>query len=479
MRRTLLSLSLLAAALPASAQPRSDLPGKAADAAARATAYLRQSVATRGGYLWTYSHDLKTRVGEGDATASQIWVQPPGTPTVGMAFLRLHEATGKTRYLDAAREAAEALAWGQLASGGWDYRIDFDPDASKRWHYRRDVDAGDATTGGRRNTSTFDDDNSQSALRLLMRVDKALALTHPPVRRAVEHALAFFVAAQYPNGAWPQRTTGPADPNTPVRKARYPETWSRTHPHADYHGFYTLNDDTQRDCILTMIEAHEIYGRSEYLAAAKRGGDFLLRARMPEPQPVWAQQYNHDMEPAWARRFEPPSVTGGESAGAIRTLVDLFVVTGDKRYLEPIPAAIAWYRRSRIDATRWARFYELHTNRPLYFTKDYKLVYTDDDLPTHYSFQSPYGVESALGYAERALSEGRSRLLAERRPRRAAIRTRSRAPRVRAIVNALDDQGRWVEAGKINMRTFVANLNSLANYLESNRPPGTGGGASR
>ncbi|MCH8922779.1 MAG: hypothetical protein IIA67_06485 [Planctomycetes bacterium] len=50
---------------------------------------------------------------------------------------------------------------------------------------------------------------------------------------------------------------------------------------------------------------------------------------------------------------------------------------------------------------------------------------------------------------------------------------------MRAIVNALDDQGRWVEAGKINMRTFVANLNSLANYLESNRPPGTGGGASR
>ena len=155
------------------------------------------------------------------------------------------------------------------------------------------------------------------------------------------------------------------------------------------------------------------------------------------------------------------------------------MLTGDKRFLEPIPAAVAWYRRSQIDATRWARFYELRTNRPLYFTKDYKLVYTDDDLPTHYSFQSGYGVESALRYAERALSEGRVRLLAERRPRRAAIRTRPRPQPVRAIVNALDDRGRWVEDGKINMRTFVANLNALANYLEFKRRAATDGGESR
>ena len=45
------------------------------------------------------------------------------------------------------------------------------------------------------------------------------------------------------------------------------------------------------------------------------------------------------MEPVWARKFEPPAVTGGESAGAIRTLVDLYVITGDKKYLGPLPAA--------------------------------------------------------------------------------------------------------------------------------------------
>ena len=36
---------------------------------------------------------------------------------------------------------------------------------------------------------------------------------------------------------------------------------------------------------------------------------------------------------------------------------------------------------------QFARFYELKTNKPLYFTKDYKLTYDDGDVPTHYSFK--------------------------------------------------------------------------------------------
>ena len=63
-------------------------------------------------------------------------------------------------------------------------------------------------------------------------------------------------------------------------------------------------------------------------------------------------------------------------------------------------AAVKWYRRSAIAPGKWARFYELQTNRPLYFTKDYQLTYSDTDLPTHYSFQSSYGVESMIRYYE-------------------------------------------------------------------------------
>ena len=108
---------------------------------------------------------------------------------------------------------------------------------------------------------------------------------------------------------------------------------------------------------------------------------------MPEPQPGWAQQYDREMHPAWARKFEPPSITGGESQGAIRILMDVYRHTGDKKYLEPIPRALDYLDKSQLASGRLARFYELKTNKPLYFTKTYELTYDDSDMPTHYGFK--------------------------------------------------------------------------------------------
>jgi hypothetical protein len=165
-----------------------------------------------------------------------------------------------------------------------------------------------------------------------------------------------------------------------VRPARIPKDWPRTWPRTDYGGFYTLNDNTQRDCIRTMLEAHKQLGDRKYLEAARKGGDFLLLARLPEPQPAWAQQYSFEMEPAWARAFEPPAVCSGESVGAMRMLVDLFLETGDAKFLEPIPPFIAWLKRSEIEPGKWARCYELETNKPVYGDRDGKIHYTLSEI---------------------------------------------------------------------------------------------------
>jgi hypothetical protein len=93
----------------------------------KAVSFFREKVSASGGYLWQYSGDLSEREGERQASATQVWTQPPGTPYVGEALLEAYLVSQEDYLLEAARDAGHALAKGQLVSGGWDYQIEFDP----------------------------------------------------------------------------------------------------------------------------------------------------------------------------------------------------------------------------------------------------------------------------------------------------------------------------------------------------------------
>ena len=316
-----------------------------------------------------------------------------------------------------------------------------------------------------------------------MHVDRALDFKDPKIHEAVEFALQTLLDVQYPNGAWPQRFEAPPDPaRFPVKKASYPDAWSWTFPKQDYRSYYTFNDSTIADTIATMLEAFDIYGDRRYQAAAEKAGDFIILAQMPEPQPAWAQQYDADMHPAWARKFEPPAVTGGESQGVMNTLLVLYRATGKSKYLEPLPRAIDYFRRSRLPDGSLARFYELKTNKPLYFTReDYQLTYSDADVPTHYSFKSGYGIEAIARQVEQLRNTNRgegvsplNRLKKETPP----APSRALTQRVSSVIDRLDERGRWVENGRlrgsqegqavtrvITTRTFITNLRTLSTYL--------------
>ena len=479
--------------VPALSAADESLPERARATMTKATAFMR-SIATEGGYLWRYSPDLRVRAGENEATPSQIWVQPPGTPSMGQAFLRAWEVTGEPAYLDAAKAAADALAAGQLESGGWDYLIDFDPGQAARWYRRSDVGRVPAAEAmKRRNVTTFDDDNTQSALRLLLAVADAARGPAGDARdtrilQARDYGLRRLLEAQRPNGGWPQRWSGVVVEarDYPVQPARFPVNYPREYQKESYLGHYTLNDNTQRDCVMTLLEAARRTGRSDYRVAALKGGDFLLLAQLPEPQPVWAQQYNARLEPAWARAFEPPSAVSGESVGAIRLLIDLHLETGEARYLEPIPRAIAWFRRSEIAPGTWARMYELQTNIPIYGDRDGKIKYRIEDLSperqTGYSWKGPYGFPAVEKYHAEVVSEGREQVLAgraaaatkARTPAARAARAKALESRVREIVAALDAEGRWLApAGRrnpepqITTSQYITNLGVLCDYLEA------------
>ncbi|MFK8111656.1 MAG: pectate lyase [Rubripirellula sp.] len=453
------------------------------DSMHRSVDFFREHASAGGGYIFQLSANLKKREGEGVVGPTTAWMEPPATPSVGRAYLIAYQLCGDQTLLAAAKEAAHALVRGQLESGGWDTKIEFDLKDRKGYAYRVDTEV--LKNKKVRNTTTFDDDKSQSAITFLMRLDQALGFEDEAVHEATQYALDSSLKAQYPNGAWPQKFDGTAQPSkSKVQRASLPETWSREFPAKKYSNYYTLNDSTINDLIAMMLDAWEIYDDPRYLQSALRGGDFLLLAQLPEPQPGWAQQYDQDMHPAWARKFEPPAITGGESQGVMQTLMMLYRRTAEhknsERFLQPIEPAIAYFRRSLLSDGRLARFYELKTNRPLFFTTTYQLTYSSDDMPTHYGFI----VGSKLDRLEKELNRCRNTPIDELwKPRKIKPAKSSEGldKRVTDIIRQLDERGAWVEPGRlryhgeddptdrvIRSQTFIGNLNTFAQWLSAN-----------
>jgi len=84
-RFAILTLAWFSAPASVTAQPTDALCDDTAKGLKKSATYYREKVASHGGYVYYYFADLKERWGEGRATADTIFVQPPGTPTVGMA----------------------------------------------------------------------------------------------------------------------------------------------------------------------------------------------------------------------------------------------------------------------------------------------------------------------------------------------------------------------------------------------------------
>ncbi len=402
------------------------------------------SISTHGGYAGIYSLDLEKRYGEAfyeEAKKSEIWVQPPGTPSIGECFLRAFRISGESFYLEAARKAGLALAWGQSVSGGWDHRADLshfkvtDPLNSKRIH----------------NNCTFDDNITQGALTFLIALDDQL--DERWLDEAIKLALGHLLESQYPNGAWPQW---------------YPLRGS-------YHDYYTFNDNAINDCIRVMLLAHGTYHREEYLESARRAGEFIIISQIPAPQAGWAQQYTADLKPAWARAFEPPGVCTLVTSHNIRTLVDLYFYTGERKYLAPVPEALKWLESVKLMENLWARLYEYGTNRPIYGDRDSKIHYTYEEISQErksgYGFRGEFGIAVNTAYYNKATSRGAQEMPAESTAPPTGARQPDKArliePQVDRTIKSLDAQGRWVSEETIRAAVFVRNFNLLCQYLEA------------
>lgn len=375
MLRLLALLSLLVA-VPAASQPQRE---EIVQTMRRATRFMTERVADGGGYVWYYLPDMSRRWGEMEAERGMIWVQAPGTATMGHLFLDAFNATGEEHYYRAAARAADALIAGQHRSGGWNYFIHSGgPRAARRWY----------ETIGRNgwrleefqhysDNATFDDAGTAESIQLLLRL--TLIRREPRFRAALNRGVEFILRSQYANGGWPQRF--PYDPHFPA-----------------YQRDVTFNDDVAKENIRVLNMVWQTLRDPRVLDPIRRGMDAFRLTQMPAPQAGWGLQFDLELRPVGARSYEPTALVTHTTAANVEQLMEFYRLTGDRRFLSGIPAALDWLESVRLPPSggrggRFPTFIELGSNRALTVHRRGSNVvngayYTDHDATNpiaHYS----------------------------------------------------------------------------------------------
>ena len=245
---------------------------------------------------------------------------------------------------------------------------------------------------------TFDNSATINELRFLARAFRAT--NEPRYQQAFLKGLSHILEAQYPNGGWPQFY--------PLSKG--------------YPRHITFNDNAMVRILELLRDVSESsdYGfletgyRTKAEAAVDKGINCILRTQIKQNGKLTAWCAQHDektLAPAWARSYEPPSLSGAESVGVVRFLMSVEKPT--PAIIAAVEGSVEWFRSVTIHGIRlerftdaegqddrrvvadpdagpiWARFYEIGSNRP---------IFLDRDSVVRYSF-SEIGQERRTGYA--------------------------------------------------------------------------------
>jgi hypothetical protein len=207
------------------------------------------------------------------------------------------------------------------------------------------------------------------------------------------------------------------------------------------------------------------------------------------------------LRPAQARSYEPASYSTQVTVLCIRELETFYKITGDRRYLRPIPPAIAWLERSviNIDPSKnytHGRFLEVGTNRPLVAHREganiengrYWIDYDLDGPISGMSMVMRFDIPAIKREYERVKALTPEQANAEYRAGRAGL-SRAGKPdpeRVKALTAALDSRGAWItdiripnytfpphdaarELKGISTAVFISNMRALVNAVKSEK----------
>lgn len=254
---------------------------------------------------------------------------------------------------DEARIIADNVLGYQREAGGWPKDID--------------MASVPAPPPPERSDATIDNGATTTQIRFLARVAGAAPTNRQKLREAATRGIDYLLTAQYPNGGWPQFF--------PVR--------------TDYSRHITFNDNAMVN-VMTLLEEVaapaapfefvDEHRRQRAADAVRRSIPVLLRTQIvvKGTRTAWGGQHDEvTFEPRAARTFEPVSLASSESVGIVRALMRQ---PRTPEIVSAIEAAIAWFKATELPDGRWARFYEIGTNRPIFAGRDAIVRYSIDQI---------------------------------------------------------------------------------------------------
>jgi PelA/Pel-15E family pectate lyase len=275
---------------------------------------------------------------------------------------------------DSARALAENILSFQTPSGGWSKHVDM------RAGPRQPGQSFFSETDEWQYIATLDNNSTTSEMRYLALADRARP--DPRFRAAFLRGVDYLLAAQFPNGCWPQV---------------YPLQ-------GGYHDAATFNDDASVNAAAAL---RDVSGgdyafvpdalRRRAKAAFDRAVECLLSAQVVTggTHAIWGQQHDPlTLAPTRARSYELASLATKESAGVMRLLMS--IPQPGERVVAAVHGAAAWFRANAIygytydfDSGRreqpgagplWARMVEIGTNRPIFSNRDGVKLYDYEQL---------------------------------------------------------------------------------------------------
>lgn len=280
---------------------------------------------------------------------------------------------------------AEKILLYQLPVGGWGKQLEDKSVVNYSLPVDKNILRKIRATGD--DHATIDNNATSREINALM---KAYSETqNEAYLKAAEKGIRYLLTMQYDNGGFPQYY-----PNTSL-----------------YRKQVTYNDNAMINALTVLYNTANakndfatIDGKLREKAgeAVQKGITCILKTQvLQKGKPtIWADQYNEiTLQPDKARAFEPISLATAESVGIVRFLMQQPVTPEIER---SVKSAIQWFRENDIEgysynvakqngktvrvlaedknSVIWARFYDIHDNRPLFGDRDGSVKYNYNEV---------------------------------------------------------------------------------------------------